>query len=118
MTQRPTGWHRLVLATKYSCEGLVATFRGEAAFRQELFLCLLLTPLALFLGADGVERALLLGSLFFILITELMNTAIESTVERISPERHPLSKKAKDVGSAAVFVSLLNAATIWVCILF
>lgn len=112
-----TGITRLVRAAAYSRQGLVATFRHEAAFRQELLLCLVLAPVALWLGDSGVERALLIGSLLLILIVEVLNSTAEAIVDRIGAEKHELSGRAKDMGSAAVFLSLLNAAVVWACVL-
>lgn len=114
---KATGITRIINATRYSLEGLVSTFRSEAAFRQELVLVCIGVPIALLLNVTNVERALLIGSLFLVLIVELLNTAIESAINRISQEIHPLSKRAKDIGSAAVFLALLNAATMWGIIL-
>jgi diacylglycerol kinase (ATP) len=111
------GWRRLVNATGYSWAGLKAAWRNEEAFRQEGLLCAALVPLALWLGDSAVERALLMGSLLLVVIVELLNSGIEAAVDRISLERHELSGRAKDIGSAAVFVALLNAALIWLLIL-
>lgn len=91
--------------------------RREQAFQQELLLIVVLGPLALWLGKNGVERALMVGSLVLVLIVELVNSAIEATQDRISLERHPLAKNAKDFGSAAVMLALLNAALIWFLVL-
>jgi diacylglycerol kinase (ATP) len=91
--------------------------RHEDAFRWELTLVALLTPLALWLGSTGVERALLIGSTIIVLIVELLNSAIEATVDRISFENHRLAKRAKDIGSAAVMLSLLNAGVVWLLII-
>lgn len=104
-------------ATRYSLSGLAAAARHEDAFRQELILVALLTPVALWLGDTGVERALLIGSLILVLIAELLNSAIEATVDRISLESHRLAKRAKDFGSAAVMLSLANAGVVWLLIL-
>jgi diacylglycerol kinase (ATP) len=91
--------------------------RHEDAFRWELTLVALLTPLALWLGSTGVERALLIGSLLIVLIVELLNSAVEATVDRISVENHRLAKRAKDIGSAAVMLSLVNAGVVWLLII-
>jgi diacylglycerol kinase (ATP) len=91
--------------------------RHEDAFRWELTLVALLTPLALWLGSTGVERALLIGSLLIVLIVELLNSAVEATVDRISFENHRLAKRAKDIGSAAVMLSLVNAGVVWLLII-
>lgn len=111
------GLARLVNATRWSLAGFRSALQHEEAFRQELALLVLLAPIGLWLGDTGVERALLVGSLLVVLITELLNTAVESVVDRISPEAHALSKRAKDVGSAAVFLSLVCAAVTWGLIL-
>ncbi|MGH8689535.1 MAG: diacylglycerol kinase [Burkholderiales bacterium] len=97
--------------------GLAAAARHEDAFRQELILLLLLTPLALWLGDSGIERALMIGSLILVLIVELLNSAVEATVDRISFESHRLAKRAKDIGSAAVMLSLVNAGLVWLLII-
>ena len=112
------GWRRLVNATGYSWAGLRAAWRNEDAFRQEALLCAALVPVALWLGDSAVERALLIGSLLLVVIVELLNSGIEAVVDRIGQERHELSGRAKDIGSAAVFVALLNAAAVWLLILF
>jgi len=112
-----SGLARAWNATRYSLAGLAAAARHEAAFRELLLLFLVATPLALWLTRNGVERALLIGSLFIALITELLNAAIEATVDRISLDDHRLAKRAKDIGSAAVMLALLNAAVIWLLIL-
>jgi len=113
-----TGIKRIVNATLYSYQGLIAAFKHEAAFRQELLLVVLLTPLGLWLGDNGIERALLLGSLLLILIVELLNSGIEAIVDRVGSEPHELSGRAKDLGSAAVLISLLNAAGVWLFVIF
>jgi diacylglycerol kinase (ATP) len=112
-----TGLRRLLNATRYSAEGLRAAFRHEDAFRQEVIAALLLLPLALWLGNSGVERALLVFSVLLVLIVELLNSAVEATVDRISLENHALAKRAKDIGSAAVMVSLLNLLLMWALVL-
>jgi diacylglycerol kinase (ATP) len=110
---KPTGITRLLKATGYSWAGLCAAWRHEAAFRQELLLVVLLGPVGLWLGDGGMERALLLGSLLLVVIVELLNSAVEAVVDRTGTEHHELSGRAKDLGSAAVLVSLLLAALIW-----
>ncbi len=112
-----TGIIRIIRAFGYSMRGLVATLRHESAFRQEMVLFLLMAPLAVWLGHDGIERAVLIGSLFVVLITELLNSAVESVVDRVGSERHELSGRAKDMGSAAVLLSLLNVIVIWALVL-
>ena len=112
-----TGLKRVIKAAGYSWAGLKATFKHEAAFRQELALCLVLIPTGLWLGESGIERALLIGSLLLVLIIELLNSAIEAVVDRFGGEQHELSGRAKDIGSAAVFIALLNTVVIWVLLL-
>lgn len=103
----------------YSCsvQGLKAALRYEAAFAEELLLIAVLLPIGLWAGDNGTERAVLTGCLLIILITELLNSAIEAVVDRIGPEHHELSGRAKDLGSAAVFLALLNCAVVWLLIL-
>ena len=113
-----TGLQRLVNATRYSLAGLAAAFRHEAAFRQELVLAAVLVPLGLWLGGSGAEKALLAGSVLLVLIVELLNSAVEATVDRISIEEHALAKRAKDLGSAAVMIALANVALVWLLVLF
>ncbi|WP_018413151.1 diacylglycerol kinase [Methyloversatilis thermotolerans] len=112
-----TGLRRLINATRYSAEGLGAAFRHEDAFRQEVVASVVLIPLAIWLGNNGLERALMVCSVVAVLGVELINSAIEATVDRISLENHRLAKRAKDIGSAAVLVALLNAALVWGLIL-
>ena len=107
------GLGRLSRAFGWSMAGLKATFVHEAAFRQELLLCVILAPLAFYFGGTGVEKALLLGSLLLILIVELLNSAVEAVVDRIGEDQHDLAGRAKDMGSAAVFLALLNAGVVW-----
>ncbi|MFO1356749.1 MAG: diacylglycerol kinase [Gammaproteobacteria bacterium] len=107
------GIRRLLAATGYSLAGLRAAWRHEAAFRQEVVLALVLAPLAFWLGQTSLQRLLLLGSCLLVLVVELLNSAIEAVVDRIGPELHELSGRAKDLGSAAVFLSLLLAAAAW-----
>ncbi|MBF0429063.1 MAG: diacylglycerol kinase [Magnetococcales bacterium] len=113
-----TGLTRLIHATAYSMAGLRAAWINEAAFRQELMLTVLLSPVGLWLGNGAVERALLIGSLLLVVAVELMNSAVEAVVDRIGPEHHPLAGRAKDMGSAAVLFSLLNVALVWGLILW
>lgn len=108
-----TGIKRIIDATGYSWKGLSAAFKNESAFRQELALCIMLVPLAFWLGKTGVEFSLLLGSLFLVLIVEILNSAIEAVVDRSGDEFHELSGRAKDMGSAAVMLALLNVIMIW-----
>jgi diacylglycerol kinase (ATP) len=112
------GVRRLINALRWTIKGVRSTFRNEEAFRQEVALTLVLTPLGLWLGDNGIERALLIGPLLIVLIVELLNSAVESVVDRISTEQHKLSGRAKDQGSAAVFISLLLVVVCWVLVLF
>lgn len=116
--QSKTGFSRLVAATENSISGLRAAWRGEEAIRQEVVLLILLTPAAFWLGTTAVEYILLLGTLLLIITTELLNSAIESTVDRIGTEHHELSGRAKDIGSAAVMVSMALATLTWALLLF
>jgi diacylglycerol kinase (ATP) len=108
-----TGIRRLINATRFSAQGFAHAWRHESAFRQELSLTLLMTPIALWLGQTGYERLLLIGSCLLVLVVELLNSAIEAAVDRVSDEHHELSGRAKDLGSAAVFVSLVLVAATW-----
>lgn len=110
-------FERLIRAFNYSIAGLRATWRNEAAFRVEIILFAIMAPLALWLGSGAAERALLLGSLFLVLIVEVINSSIEAAIDRIGTEHHTLSGRAKDMGSAAVLLTLLNALVIWGVIL-
>ena len=112
-----TGLQRIFNATRYSLAGLRQAALHEQAFRQELLLTVVLAPLALWLGENGVERALMIASLLVVLIVELLNSAIEATQDRISLEQHPLAKHAKDLGSAAVMLALVSAALVWLLVL-
>ena len=112
-----TGLRRIWNAFHYSLDGIAAAFRHEDAFRQEALLALVLIPLALFLPLAGAGKALLIGSVFVVLIVELLNSAVEATVDRISLENHRLAKRAKDIGSAAVLLSLVNLAIRWALVL-
>jgi diacylglycerol kinase (ATP) len=112
-----TGLRRILSATRNSAEGFIAAIRHEDAFRQELILAVVFVPLGLWLGANGLERALLVASVLLILIVELLNSAVEATVDRISFENHLLAKRAKDIGSAAVMLSLATAGIVWLLIL-
>ena len=114
---KPRGLLRVMRALAASVHGLVGAFREEAAFRQELALAALVIPLALRLGHSGVERALLIAPMLLILIVELLNSAIEATVDRIGFERHKLAGLAKDIGSAAVFMSFVLLTTMWLLVL-
>jgi diacylglycerol kinase (ATP) len=113
-----TGLDRIVRATGYSLEGLRVAFQGESAFRQEVGLAVVLLPAAFWLGRSWVETALLAGSVVLVLIVELLNSAVEAVVDRVSFELHELSKRAKDIGSAAVFLALSLAGAIWAAALW
>jgi diacylglycerol kinase (ATP) len=104
---------RALFALRHSCDGIAATLREESAFRQEVALAVVLLPTACMLPVAAVERVLLLGTVLLVLLVELINSAIEATIDRISLERHELSRRAKDCGSAAVTVSLLTCAMTW-----
>lgn len=108
-----TGLDRIIHAAGYSWAGLKAAYTGESAFRQETWLCVIAAPLSYWLARGWEQAALLLGSLLLVLIVELLNSAIEAVVDRVSFERHELSKRAKDIASAAVLMSLLLAGGIW-----
>ncbi len=113
-----TGLRRIWNAFHYSLDGLSAAYRYEDAFRQETWLALVALPLALWLGDSTLERVMMIGSVLLVLIVELVNSAIEATVDRVSLERHQLAKRAKDIGSAAVLIALINAAVVWGLLLF
>lgn len=113
-----TGWRRIWNAGFYSANGLRAAWKHESAFRQECVICLTLLPASFIVGTTAVERILLVGSLMLVLITELLNSAVEAAVDRVSNEHHTLSGQAKDMGSAAVLLSLLLAAFVWVVLLW
>ena len=111
------GVRRLINATGYSLAGFRACFLHEEAFRQEVALAVILVPLGLWLGETGIERALLVASMLLIPLVELLNSAIEAVVDRLGPEQHELSGRAKDIGSAAVFLAIVVAAAVWLLIL-
>lgn len=115
--QKARGWQRVVNAFGYSLKGFQACFDSEEAFRQEVWLLIPLVPLALWLGDSPVERALLVGALLLVPIVELLNSAIETTVDRFGLEHHDLSGRAKDIASAAVFSSIVFCVVIWALIL-
>jgi diacylglycerol kinase (ATP) len=112
-----TGFRRVWNAMFYSFAGLAAAFRHESAFRQEVLLAAVFLPLALLLDVPGVSKAVLIASVMLVLIVELLNSAIEAIVDRVSLELHPLAKRAKDIGSAAVFLSLATLVMVWVLVL-
>ena len=113
-----TGLDRVIHAAGYSMAGLTTAYRGESAFRQEFWLTVIMAPLAIWVGRGWVEVALLVGSLLLVLIVELLNSGIEAAIDRVSFEWHDLSKRAKDFASAAVFLSLLLCAGIWLAALW
>jgi diacylglycerol kinase (ATP) len=113
-----TGLRRVWHALFYSFDGLKAAYRHEDAFRQEILLAAVLVPIACFAPVPGVGKALMIGAVMLVLIVELLNSAIEATVDRVSLEHHRLAKRAKDIGSAAVLLSLLNVIAVWLLILF
>ena len=102
----------------YSVEGIKAAYKNEDAFRQEVTMAIILIPLAIYLGDSGIEAALMIASVLLVIIVELLNSSIEATVDRISLENHLLAKRAKDIGSAAVLISLINLTVVWGCLIF
>ena len=108
---------RILKATQWSLQGLRAAWLHESSFRLEVYLLLVLAPLAWWLGETPVERALMIGSCLIVLATELLNSAVEAVIERYGPEHHELAGRAKDMGSAAVFVTMLNVLLVWGLIL-
>ncbi|WP_144899324.1 diacylglycerol kinase [Luteimonas cucumeris] len=113
----PRGPARVMKATMWSLQGLRAAWLYESSFRLEVYLFVLLAPLGWWLGANGVERALLIGSMLLVLSIELLNSAVEAVIERYGPEHHELAGRAKDMGSAAVFVLMLNVLVVWGAVL-
>lgn len=113
MKSRQSGFRHLIDSTHYSLKGLRAAFRNETAFRQEVGICVVLLPLAWWIGDSPVEWLLLVGSCALVLMVELLNSAVENVVDRIGPEHHELSGRAKDIGSAAVMISLIMAGLTW-----
>jgi diacylglycerol kinase (ATP) len=112
-----TGLRRVWNALHYSMAGLRAAYLCEDAFRQEVWLAALLIPLALWLPVSWMGSGLMIASVLFVLVVELLNSAIEAVVDRVSLENHRLAKRAKDIGSAAVLISLLQVAVVWTCVL-
>jgi diacylglycerol kinase (ATP) len=115
--EKPQGLARVLRAAGASWKGLLGAYREEAAFRQELGLSVLVIPLGLWLGRTGVERALLIAPMLLVLIVELLNSAVEATVDRIGFERHVLAGLAKDIGSAAVLMSFVLLGVVWLLVL-
>ena len=113
-----TGLKRLINAFGYSIEGFKSAFKNEDAFRQELILAIILIPTGILIGENGFQKALLVSSILAVLIVELLNSGIEARVDRISLEKNSLAKRAKDIGSAAVFLTIVNAILTWLIILF
>lgn len=113
-----TGLRRIINAAFYSWAGMRFAWRNEAAFRQEVTLAVILIPTACWVGADAVQRALLIGSCLIVLIVELLNSGIEAVVDRVGDEYHKLSGSAKDLGSAAVLISLLLTVTVWGLVIY
>lgn len=112
-----TGWKRVWNAVFYSLAGLSAAYKHEDAFRQEVLLAAALVPVVFFLPASGAGRALMIGAVLLVLIVELLNSAVEAAVDRISLENHELAKRAKDIGSAAVMLALINVPVVWLLVL-
>lgn len=119
-TNKPdtTGLRHVIQAGEYSLKGLKAALAHEEAFRLELMTVAVLLPLGLWLGSSGAEKALMAGSLLLVLIVELLNSALEAIVDRVGTEFHPLSGRAKDLGSAAVMLSLLHVVLVWTLVLW
>lgn len=113
-----TGLDRIIRAAGYSAEGLLGAYRTESAFRQEVWLAAVMIPLAFWLGRTWIETTLLAGSVLLLMIVELLNSAVEATVDRISFELHELAKRAKDYGSAAVFLALALCGGTWAAALW
>ena len=111
-----TGFTRIINAAGYSWLGFKAAYKHEAAFRQELWLCIVLAPVALYFGQSSAEKAVLIASLVFILLIEILNSALEAVVDRFGDEIHPLAGRAKDMGSAAVFLAFIVAGLIWLSV--
>ncbi len=116
-SQGHTGITRLIKATQYSWQGFKAAYQYEEAFRQEVLLAFVTIPLGLYLGNNGLERALLVGVILLIMIVELLNTGIEAVTDRVGTEHHELAGRAKDIGSSAVLLSLVNASVVWLLVL-
>jgi diacylglycerol kinase (ATP) len=113
-----TGVQRVLNACVYSLHGLQSAYRHEEAFRQEVWLALVLIPVALLLDVGALGKALMVGSVLLVLVVELLNSAVEAAIDRISLAQHQLAKRAKDLGSAAVLISLVNVAVVWGLVLW
>jgi len=109
---------KLWQATKYSMQGLASAIEHEFAFRLEIFIASIALPVALYFGHSGIEKALLISTILLVFMAELLNSAIEAVVDRISLEHSPLAGRAKDLGSAAVFIACLNVVVVWLCVFF
>ena len=116
-SQGTRGLKRIIHAFCFSMKGFKAAYKNEEAFRQEVFLSIILIPAGLWLGQNGLERAILTASVLLVLMVELLNTGIEVVVDRVGKEHHELSGMAKDIGSAAVFVSLMNVLLVWLLVI-
>ncbi|HIP81398.1 MAG TPA: diacylglycerol kinase [Leucothrix mucor] len=112
-----TGITRWVKALGFTWQGLKAAYKHEEAFRQEVFLLAVAIPLSIWLGDSGVEKALLIGSVLLLLLVEIINSAIEAAIDRFGGELHELSGRAKDMGSAAVFIAMVNVGMVWLFVL-
>ncbi len=117
MKHQHTGITRIIKAVGYSFEGIQATWINEAAFRQEIIACIIFIPLGFYLGDTGIEQALLISSLLLVLITELLNSAVEAVADCVSQDWDPLIKRAKDIGAAAVLIAICYSTVVWVLIL-
>ena len=112
-----TGIRRIINAAGYSWKGICSAYKHEAAFRQELWLAIVLVPAGMYLGETVLDKAILVCSVLFVLVVELLNSAIESVVDRVSNEHHELAGRAKDMGSAAVLIALIITAIVWAAVL-
>jgi len=112
-----TGFARIIKAAGYSWQGVCAAYRNEAAFRQEVWLCSVMIPLGLYLGDNGVEKALLVSSVILLPLTEILNSAVEAVVDRFGEEQHELSGRAKDMASSAVALSIILMVSVWLLVL-
>lgn len=117
-SENPQGIKRVIKATRYSYQGICAAFKNEAAFREEVILACVLVPLAVWLDVSQLERMLMISSVLLVMVVELLNSAVEAVVDRIGPEHHELAGRAKDMGSAAVFIAMVISGYIWVEALF
>ena len=113
-----TGLTRIIKAAGYSWQGIKATFKYEAAFRQEVALAVVLIPLAIWLGENAIQMALMISSVLLVMLVEILNSAIEATIDRHGDEQHTLSGRAKDMGSAAVMFALIYLMVIWLGVLW